>query len=98
VVAAPEWRARLEACVAEVCAVAEASGPRVDRVRVVDALVRLPPTMQSSMQKDVAVGQPPELDAIAGPVIAGGAQHAIDVAATRALADEVRARLAASTR
>jgi ketopantoate reductase len=41
------------------------------------------------MQKDVAAGRPPELDAIAGPILRGGREHSIDVSATRALVDRI---------
>jgi ketopantoate reductase len=41
------------------------------------------------MQKDVAAGRQPELDAIAGPVLRGGSEHGIDVPATRALVDRI---------
>ena len=41
------------------------------------------------MQKDVAAGRPPELDAIAGPILRGGKEHGIDVLATRTLADRI---------
>jgi ketopantoate reductase len=44
------------------------------------------------MQKDVAGGREPELDAIAGPIIRGGRRHSIPVPATEGLARAVRAR------
>jgi ketopantoate reductase len=44
------------------------------------------------MQKDVAAGRAPELDAIAGPVQRGGARHGIPVPATAELAGLVAAR------
>jgi len=44
------------------------------------------------MQKDVASGRPPELDAIAGPIIRGGERHGIAVPATRRLVELIRAR------
>jgi ketopantoate reductase len=55
------------------------------------ALVQLPPTLKSSMQKDVAAGLPPELDAIAGPILRGGAHGGVDVPVTR----DLHARIAA---
>jgi 2-dehydropantoate 2-reductase len=51
--------------------------------------------MRSSMQKDVAAGRPPELDAIAGPIIRGGERHGIEVAAIRQLVDRIQVRLVA---
>jgi ketopantoate reductase len=41
------------------------------------------------MQKDVAAGRTPELDAISGPVLRCGSKHGIDVSATRALVDHI---------
>ena len=46
---------------------------------------------RSSMQKDVAAGLPPELDAIAGPILRGGGEHGIEVLATRAFEDRIMA-------
>lgn len=86
------WRARLEACVAEACAVAAAAGAALDPAFVVRALVGLPARLRSSMQKDVAAGQPPELDAIAGPILDGGARAGIDVPVTRELVAKIAAR------
>jgi 2-dehydropantoate 2-reductase len=94
VVSDPPWRARLERCAAEACAVAVASGARVDATRTVQMLLGLPAALRSSMLKDVAAGQPPELDAIAGPIVDAGPRHDIDVSVTRELAEMVRARVA----
>jgi ketopantoate reductase len=41
------------------------------------------------MQKDVAAGRAPELDAIAGPILRGGDEHGIDVSATQVLVDRI---------
>jgi ketopantoate reductase len=41
------------------------------------------------MQKDVAARRPPELEAIAGPILRGGTEHGIYVSATRALVDRI---------
>ena len=45
------------------------------------------------MQKDVAAGRPPELDAIAGPILRGGSRHGIPVPCTEELAGLVAARV-----
>jgi len=47
------------------------------------------------LQRDVAAGQPAELDAIAGPILRAGARHGLDVTATAALAEAIRSRLVA---
>jgi 2-dehydropantoate 2-reductase len=90
----PEWRARLESAVREACAVAVAEGASVDQARILTTIESLPPTMRSSMQKDVSVGCTPELDAIGGPIIRGGRTHGIDVVATLQLVATIGDRLA----
>jgi 2-dehydropantoate 2-reductase len=90
----PAWRARLESAVREACAVAAAEGASVDQARILTTIESLPPTMQSSMQKDVSAGRTPELDAIGGPIIRGGKTHGIDVVATRQLVATIGDRLA----
>ena len=88
----PEWKAQWESCVREACAVAAAEGAKVDANTVFAGMSRAPYGMRSSMQKDVERGNPPELDAIAGPILRGGSRHAIEVRATRALVSAVEAR------
>ena len=85
----PGWWARLEACVNEACAVGVAEGAEVSPEPIFVALGRMPDAFRSSMQKDVAAGRAPELDAIAGPILRGGSEHGIDVSATRALVDRI---------
>lgn len=84
-----QWHTLLEACVNEACAVGIAEGAEVAPEPVISALEGLPEGFRSSMQKDVAAGRPPELDAIAGPILRGGTEHGIDVSATRALVDRI---------
>jgi 2-dehydropantoate 2-reductase len=98
IVSQPEWRARLERCVSEACSVATASGARVDAAQVMKTIGGLPPGMRSSMQKDVAAGRTPELDAIAGPILRGAQERSIDVAVTRELAGIIRGKTAAASR
>jgi len=87
------WSASLEACVKEACAVGLAEGAEVAPEPILAALEGAPDAFRSSMQKDVAAGRAPELDAIAGPILRGGIEHGINVSATRALVDQLaRAR------
>jgi 2-dehydropantoate 2-reductase len=81
----PACRRQLEACVRETGAVAAAEGANVDVEAVLAFMMKMPGNMRSSMQKDVAQGKPPELDAIAGPILRGARRHAIDVPVTRTL-------------
>jgi 2-dehydropantoate 2-reductase len=88
----PEWWAQGEACVREACAVALAEGAKVDAESILAWVKTAPPNMRSSMQKDVERGNPPELDAIAGPILRGAARHGIEVPATKKLAAAVERR------
>jgi 2-dehydropantoate 2-reductase len=93
----PEWKVQWESCVREACAVATAEGAKVDANVVFTGMSRAPYGMRSSMQKDVEQGNLPELDAIAGPILRGGARHGIEVRATKALVDAVEARGASTS-
>jgi 2-dehydropantoate 2-reductase len=86
-----QLRALMEECVNEACAVGVAEGARVAPGPILAALEGLPDGFRSSMQKDVAAGRPPEVDAIAGPILRGGREHGIDVPATRSLVDRIAA-------
>jgi 2-dehydropantoate 2-reductase len=68
----PEWRARLEAGIAEGCAVAEADGiaqQPADHWIIID---EMPYDASTSTAADVAAGRPSELDAITGSVVRAG--------------------------
>jgi 2-dehydropantoate 2-reductase len=94
VIADPEWKQQLESCVREACAVALAEGAKVDADAIIAAMMKMPPDMRSSMQKDVTRGNPPELDAIAGPILRGARRYGIEVPATQKLVDAVETRTA----
>lgn len=81
----PAWRARLESAVREACAAATADGALVDQTKILATLKSLPATMRSSMQKDVAAGRMPELDAIGGPIVRAGRRNGLGVPTTREL-------------
>ncbi len=90
VLADPEWRGLGLACIREACAVGAAEGADVNADKVIGGVMKMPGNMRSSMQKDVAQGNPPELDAIAGPILRGGERHRIPVPATQKLAAAVK--------
>jgi 2-dehydropantoate 2-reductase len=92
VVSDPAWKSHLEACVREACAVAVAEGAKVDAEATLAGMTAMPPSMRSSMQKDVAQHKTPELDAIAGPILRGGQRHGIEVPATKKLVAAVEQR------
>jgi len=88
----PQWRSLGEACIREACAVAVAEGAKVDAERVLSGTAAFPANMRSSMQKDVERHNPPELDAIAGPILRGARRHGIEVPATKKLVAAVEQR------
>jgi 2-dehydropantoate 2-reductase len=85
---------RYRRCQEEALAVARAAGGHLDADALHALAAAAPDGMQSSMQKDVAAGRPPELDAIAGPILRGGQRYAIPVPATTELVGLVEARSA----
>jgi 2-dehydropantoate 2-reductase len=85
---AGRW-ASLEQCVNETCAVGVSEGDKVAPEPILTALEGLPNGFRSSMQKDVAAGRVPELDAITGPILRGGSEHGIEVSVTRSLVERV---------
>jgi len=88
-------RKLLESCIREACAVANASDAGLKPEPLIATVHQMPPEMRSSMQKDVEAGNPPELDAIAGPILRGGPEHGIPALATQELVLEIRQKLKA---
>jgi 2-dehydropantoate 2-reductase len=87
------WQTQIEACVREVAAAARADGATVDEEQVLSLIRSLPGNTRSSMQKDVARGNPPELDAIAGPILRTAALHHLDTPVTRRLVTEIERKI-----
>ena len=73
----PELRDELQACVEEAAAVANADGAQVDPAATMAELDDAHETLGSSMQRDIAAGVEPELDAIAGSVLRAAARHGL---------------------
>ncbi len=72
----PELRADLVGTIEEACAVGQAEGAEdVDPQTALAELERAHDTLGSSMQRDIAAGRPPELDAIPGAILRAGARH-----------------------
>jgi 2-dehydropantoate 2-reductase len=94
----PLWRKRLEAVTREVAAVGTASGTPLDAAAIIPFFDKTPPGGRSSMQKDVAAGNPPELDGIAGPILRRAEEHGIDVPVTRELAAMIRGKSVAANK
>ncbi len=91
----PEWKAQLDSAILEACSVARASGAEVDVAKIHALLDTLPPTMRSSMAKDLAARRQLELDAIAGPILRGGKRYGIPVPVTEELVASIQALAAA---
>ena len=74
----PELRADLVGAMEEASAVAQAEGAEdVDSARAIKELEAAHETLGSSMQRDIAAGRVPELDAIPGSVLRAAARHGI---------------------
>ena len=73
----PELHDELQACVEEAAAVANADGAQVDTAATMAELDDAHETLGSSMQRDIAAGVEPELDAIAGSVLRAAARHGL---------------------
>jgi 2-dehydropantoate 2-reductase len=71
----PRWRSALEGAINEAAAVAQAEGAAVEAAGPLTELEEAPADLGSSMQRDIAAGRTPELDAIAGAVLRAGARH-----------------------
>jgi 2-dehydropantoate 2-reductase len=90
----PRLRADLEGAIAEACAVGRAEGARdVDPAVAIDELERAHDTLGSSMQRDIAAGREPELDAIPGSVLRAGARHEIACPTIERLVHTIEARI-----
>lgn len=73
----PQWRAALEACLREAAAVAQAEGAEIDPAASLAQLDEDHPGLGSSMQRDIAAGRQPELDAIAGSILRAAREHGV---------------------
>ncbi len=91
----PRRKKLLEDCIREACAVANRSNAGLVPEKLIATVNGMPAEMRSSMQKDVEAGNPPELDAIAGPILHGGPQYGIPALATQELAIEIKRKLKA---
>jgi 2-dehydropantoate 2-reductase len=91
VIADPDWRIRLERCIREVAATANAEGVAVDADAAVARIGGMPRDLKSSMQKDREAGRPTEIDAIGGSVLRAAARHTLDTPTTRELVEGIRA-------
>ena len=91
----PQRAALFETCLREACAVGNADGASLDPEPILKFVRGVQPGMRSSMQKDLAAGNPLELDAIGGPIVSGGSKFGIPVPGTTQLMSAVSANVGA---
>ncbi|HEY7960947.1 MAG TPA: 2-dehydropantoate 2-reductase [Solirubrobacteraceae bacterium] len=90
----PALRAELIGAIEEGCAVARAEGASIDGADPLGELSAAHATLGSSMQRDIAAGRPPELDAIPGAVLRAAARHGIPCPTIERLVGKIAARAA----
>jgi len=90
----PALRADLEGAIEEACAVGRAEGADdVDPHKALGELERAHDTLGSSMQRDIAAGREPEIDAIPGSVLRAGKRHGIHCPTIERLVATILARV-----
>jgi 2-dehydropantoate 2-reductase len=90
--AEPGLRSTLTACVEETAAVANADGAAIDPAATLAELDAAHPGLGSSMQRDLAAGREPELDAIQGAVLRAAARHGVAAPTVASLAARIAGR------
>ena len=88
----PRWRSALEGAINETVRVANADGAQLDAADTLAELEQAHAELGSSMQRDIAAGREPELDAIAGAVLRAGARHGVRCPTVTWLAERVAER------
>jgi 2-dehydropantoate 2-reductase len=95
----PALRCDLEGAIEEACAVGRAEGADdVDPQKAIGELQRAHDTLGSSMQRDIAAGRAPEIDAIPGSVLRAGQRHGIACPTIERLVAMILARIDARAR
>ncbi len=91
----PELRAELVGAIEEGAAVAQAEGAgAVSADGAIAELERAHATLGSSMQRDIAAGRPPELDAIPGAILRAAARNGLRCPTIEGLLELIRERMA----
>jgi 2-dehydropantoate 2-reductase len=95
----PELRADLVGAIEEGCAVGRAEGADdVDPATAIGELELAHATLGSSMQRDIAAGRVPEIDAIPGSVLRAAERHGLQCPTIERLVAMIRARIDATAR
>jgi 2-dehydropantoate 2-reductase len=87
-----QWRPVLERCIDETAVVANADGAVIDPAATLAELDDAHPALGSSMQRDIAAGREPELDAIPGAVLRAGKRHGIECPTIARLTEQIASR------
>jgi 2-dehydropantoate 2-reductase len=91
----PALRADLVGAIEEACAVGRAEGADdVDAERAIGELELAHETLGSSMQRDIAAGRSPELDAIPGSVLRAAERHGLSCPTIERLVTRIETRIA----
>jgi 2-dehydropantoate 2-reductase len=93
ILSTPELRGELVGAIEEGCAVAAADGAHIDAADPLGELSAAHATLGSSMQRDIAAGRPPELDAIPGAVLRAAARHGVPCPTIERLVGMIAARV-----
>jgi 2-dehydropantoate 2-reductase len=88
----PSLRADLVGAMREAAAAGRAEGADVDGETAIEELERAHATLGSSMQRDIAAGREPELDAIPGSVMRAAARHGLSCPTIERLVETIAAR------
>jgi 2-dehydropantoate 2-reductase len=94
----PDWRPRLEAGLAEACAIAAADRVELDEAAQWAIIDAMPPDLITSTARDVAAGRPSELDAITGAVVRAGLLLDVPAPTLEGLLEEAEERCRPSSR
>jgi 2-dehydropantoate 2-reductase len=84
----PEWRRRLQQGIAETCRIAAGDGVTLSPEAEWEIIEAMPPLLTSSTARDIAAGQPSELDAITGAAGRAGRRLGLSTPALDALLTE----------
>jgi 2-dehydropantoate 2-reductase len=88
----PRWRSALDNAVAETARVAAAEGATLHPAATIAELESAHAELGSSMQRDIAAGREPELDAIPGSVMRAAARHGLTCPTIERLVEMIAAR------
>ncbi len=88
----PALRAQLVGAIEEGCAVATAEGAQIGADDPLGELAAAHATLGSSMQRDIAAGRTPELDAIPGAVLRAAARHGLACPTIETLVERIATR------